>query len=290
MNRIRYDRQGALNKLFDTLNLLFLLFLMLTMIIPFLNVIALAFSSGVSSMQPDIILFPKQFSAEGFAIVWNSLDIWKPFLNSVIVTGIGTVLHVLLSSFAGYVLMHPFLPGKKLMVTFILITMMIPQEAIMIPLYVVNKDLHLLNTLTVLVLSGLVSGFSILLMRNFFLGVPYEMAESAKMDGAGELRIFSTMYMRLATPGLATVTLFEFVGRWNMFTAPVLFINDSTKYTLQVALKSMIIDANSTSGTYLLTTNVKMAGIIIAIIPLIAIYPFVQKFFMKGIMLGASKE
>ncbi|GGD95791.1 carbohydrate ABC transporter permease [Paenibacillus nasutitermitis] len=290
MNGERFDRLGWKNKCFDALNMLFLLILMLTMVIPFLNVISLAFSSGMASMQPDIILFPKQFSLEGFKIVWQSLDIWRPLMNSTIVTVVGTLLHVLLSSLAGYVLIHPYVPGRKTMVTFILITMMVPQEAVMIPLYVVNKDLHLINTLSVLVLSGLVSGFSILLMRNFFMNVPYEMAESAKIDGAGEFRIFLTMYMRLATAGLATITLFEFVGRWNMFTAAVMFINDDMKYTLQVALKSMIIDTSSVSSNYLVTTNVRMAGIIISIIPLLAVYPFVQKYFMKGIMLGANKE
>ncbi|MBO7748589.1 carbohydrate ABC transporter permease [Paenibacillus sp. MWE-103] len=286
----RFERLGWKNKAFDTLNALFLLVLMLTMIVPFVNVLALSFSSGVASMQPDIVLWPKQFSAEGYKIVWKSLDIWRPLLNSVIVTLVGTTLHVLLSSLAGYVFIYPRLPGRKLLITFILITMMVPQEAIMIPLYVVNKDLHLINTLSALVLSGLVSGFSILLMRNFFLNIPFEMSESAKIDGAGEFRIFSTMYLRLAAAGLATVTLFEFVGRWNMFTAPVMFISDSMKYTLQVALKAMIIDTSSNSGTYMVTTNVRMAGIVISILPLIAVYPFVQKYFMKGILLGASKE
>ncbi|TJY43593.1 carbohydrate ABC transporter permease [Cohnella pontilimi] len=281
---------GWKNKLFDAVNAGFLLVLMLTMIIPLLNVAALAFSSGMASMRPDIILFPKQFSTEGFRIVWNSLDLWLPFRNSVVVTVTGTTLHVLLSSLAGYVLIHPHLPGKKIMVTFVLLTMMIPQDVVMIPLYVVNKELHLINTLNALVLSGLVSGFSILLMRNFFLSVPYEMAESAQIDGAGAFRIFSTMYMRLATAGLATVTLFEFVSRWNNFSSALLFINNTAKYTLQIALKAMIIDTSNTSGTYLVTTNVRMAGILITIIPLIAIYPFVQRFFMRGILLGANKE
>jgi putative aldouronate transport system permease protein len=290
MNIERYDRLGWGSKLFDVVNVCFLLLVMLPMIIPFVNVVALAFSSGLASMQPDIILFPKHFSVDGFRTVWNSLNIWRPFLNSSIVTVVGTILHVLLSSIAGYVLIQPHVPGKKLMISFILLTMMIPQDAIMIPLYIVNKDLHLINTLSSLVLSGLVTGFSILLMRNFFLTVPYEMSESAQIDGAGSFRIFLTMYMRLATAGLATVTLFEFVSRWNMLTAPVLFISDSAKYTLQVALKAMIIDSSATSSNYLVTTNVRMAGIIITIIPLLAVYPFVQRYFMKGILLGANKE
>lgn len=290
MRAERYDRLSWKNKLFDALNLLFLSVLMLTMIVPFLNVLALAFSADMASMRPDIILFPKEFSFHGFSVVWNSMSLWRPFLNSTIVTAVGTLLHVLLSCLAGYVLIQFELPGKKSLVTFILITMMIPQEAIMIPLYIVNKDLHLINSLSSLILSGLTSGFSILLMRNFFSSIPYEISESAKIDGAGHLRIFFSMYMRLAVAGLATVTLFEFVSRWNQFQAPIMFINDSSLYTLQVALKSMIIDTSSTSSNFLVTTNVRMAGILISIIPLLAIYPFVQKYFMKGIMLGANKE
>ncbi|NIK78767.1 putative aldouronate transport system permease protein [Paenibacillus castaneae] len=286
----RLERMGWKNKIFDFLNAVFLLLLMLTMIVPFINVIALAFSSGMASMQPDIILFPKDFSTEGFTTVWKSLNLWRPFMNSVIVTVTGTFFHVLLTSLAGFVLIQPHLPGKKIIISFILLTMMIPQDAIMIPLYLVNKDLHLINTLSSLVLSGMVSGFSILLMRNYFLGVPYEMSESAQIDGAGMFRIFATMYIRVAKSGLATITLFEFVSRWNMLTAPVLFINDSSKITLQVALKSMITEASATSSNFLVTTNVRMAGILISIIPLIAIYPFVQKYFMKGLMLGANKE
>jgi putative aldouronate transport system permease protein len=290
MGAERYDRLGWFNKLFDMLNGLFLLLLMATMIVPFLNVISLSLSSDVASMRPDMILFPHEFSTHGYFVVWKSLDLWRPFLNNVFVTGTGTVLHVLFSALAGFVLIYRSLPGRRTLVTFILITMMIPQDAIMIPLYIVNKDLHLIDKLPVLVLSGMVSGFSILLMRNFFLTVPFEMMESAKMDGAGDLRIFTTLYLPLARAGLATVTLFEFVGRWNMFTPAVMFINSQAKYTLQVALKSMIIDSNAVSSNFLITTNVRMAGIIISIIPLLLIYPFVQKYFMKGIMLGSTKE
>ena len=286
----RFERLGWKNKAFDMLNVLFLLALMLTMIIPFINVLALSFSSGIASMRPDIVLWPKQFSAEGYQIVWKSLDIWRPLLNSVIVTVIGTALHVLLSSLAGYVFIYPRLPGKKVMLTFILITMMVPQEAIMIPLYVVNKDLHLINTLSSLVLSGLVSGFSILLMRSFFLNVPLRDVGVGQDRRRRRIPHLPDDVPAARGRGLATVTLFEFVGRWNMFTAPVMFINDSMKYTLQVALKAMIIDTSSNSGTYMVTTNVRMAGIVISILPLIAVYPFVQKYFMKGILLGASKE
>lgn len=277
-------------RVFDAVNILFLLLLVSTMVIPFLNTLALAFSSNFASMQPGIVLWPKGFSLEGFSTVWNRMKLYLPFTNNVIVTVVGTVGHVFLSSMAGYVLIQKGLPGKKWMLSAILLTMMIPSEAIMIPLYIVNQDLGLLNTLSSLILSGFVSGFSVMLMRNFFLSVPYEMSESARIDGAGDLRIFFTMYLPLARAGLATVTLFEFVSRWNQFTPALLYINDSSKYTLQIALKSLIVDTDSTSSNFLITTNVRMAGIVIALLPLIIIYPYVQKYFVKGMFVGANKE
>lgn len=278
------------SRIFDTVNILFLLLLVSTMVIPFLNTLALAFSSNFASMQPGIVLWPKEFSMEGFSTVWNRMKLYVPFANNVIVTIVGTAGHVLLSSIAGYVLIQRGLPGKKWMLSAILLTMMVPGEAIMIPLYIVNKDLGLLNTLASLILSGFVSGFSVLLMRNFFLSVPYEMSESARIDGAGDARIFFTMYLPLARAGLATVTLFEFVSRWNQFTPAVLYINDSSKYTLQVALKALIVDTDATSSNFMITTNVRMAGIVIALLPLIIIYPYVQKYFVKGMFVGANKE
>ncbi|RAR43286.1 carbohydrate ABC transporter permease [Paenibacillus sp. MDMC362] len=277
-------------RVFDVVNILFLLLLVSTMVIPFLNTLALAFSSNFASMQPGIVLWPKEFSLEGFSTVWNRMKLYLPFTNNVIVTVVGTVGHVFLSSMAGYVLIQKGLPGKRWMLSAILLTMMIPSEAIMIPLYIVNQDLGLLNTLSSLILSGFVSGFSVMLMRNFFLSVPYEMSESARIDGAGDLRIFFTMYLPLARAGLATVTLFEFVSRWNQFTPALLYINDSSKYTLQIALKSLIVDTDSTSSNFLITTNVRMAGIVIALLPLIVIYPYVQKYFVKGMFVGANKE
>ncbi|WP_078381967.1 carbohydrate ABC transporter permease [Sutcliffiella halmapala] len=275
---------------FHLFNTLFLFSLVLVMIIPLINTWAVSFSSNVASMQPGIKLWPSQFSLEGYQTIWSRLELWRPVMNNIIVTIFGTVGHVILASMAGYVLIQKELPGKKMIISFIMITMMIPAEAIMIPLYIVNKDLGLLNTLTSLVISGLVSGFSILLMRNYFFSVPYSLAESAKMDGASDFTIFRKIYMPMALPGLATITLFEFVSRWNHFTSALLYINDPEKYTLQLALRSLIITSDATSSADFFTNNVRMAGIMIALIPLLFIYPFVQKFFVKGIMLGSTKE
>lgn len=270
--------------------IIFLVVAMSLMIIPFWNVVAVAFSSAIGSMSSGIILWPRDFTVNGFEIIWKNLGLERAFMNSVIVTFFGTIAHVLLACLAGYVLIQKDLPGKRLLVGFILATMAIPGELIIIPLFVVYKNLGLLDSLFALILSGMVSGFSILLMRNFFSGVPFDLAESARIDGASDFRIFASIYMPLAKAGIATIALFEMVGRWNMFLPVILYINDSSKYTLQVVLRSLVTENQGNSGTSMITPNVQMAGILIAVLPLLLLYPIMQRYFVKGISLGAVKE
>ena len=275
---------------FGTINGLFMLLLVAVMIVPFVNVLAVAFSGGLTSMDPGIKLWPSDWSVEAFRTVWVNVGLQRAFVNSVIVTSIGTILHVMLAAFAGYVLIQRNLPGKRLMIAFVIGTMAIPSELLMIPLYIVNRQLGLLNSLAALVISGLVSGFSILLLRNYFASVPYDLWESAKIDGAGDFHIFRSIYLPLSKAGIATVALFELVGRWNQFLPVILYISDSSKYTLQVALQSLVTESLGTSGTAMVTPAVRMAGIVIAILPLVALYPLMQRYFVQGITLGSVKE
>lgn len=275
---------------FYAINLLFLAMISATMVIPLWNALSVSFSSNFASMQPGIQMWPRDFSIIGYKTIWTVLDLWQPFENSVIVSVLGTLLHVLFSALAGYALAQPPFPGRRAITGLILISMMIPFEAIMIPFYVTIQQLGLLNTLAALILSGMVSGFSIFLMRNFFQSIPGDVLEAARLDGAGHFRLFLQICIPLSKAGLATVALFEFVGRWNSLLSNVLLINDSSKNTLQVALNALINQGDSTSSGDLITTNVKMAGIMIAILPLILVYPFVQKYFVKGIFFGGTKE
>lgn len=283
-------RSAGSGGLFGVVNGVFMLLLVAVMIVPLVNVLAVAFSGGLTSMEPGIKLWPTDWSVEAFRTVWVNVGLQRAFMNSVIVTSIGTVIHVLLASFAGYVLIQRHLPGKRLMIALVIGTMAIPGELLMIPLYIVNRQLGLLNSLAALVISGLVSGFSILLLRNYFASVPYDLWESAKIDGAGDFHIFRTIYLPLSTAGLATVGLFEMVGRWNQFLPVILYISDSSKYTLQVTLQALVTESMGTSGTAMVTPAVRMAGIVIAILPLVALYPFMQRYFVEGITLGSVKE
>ena len=277
-------------RLFQVLNNLLLLGLTLSMVVPLVNVLAVSFTTDLESYESTIKLFPRVPSLTGYRVLFERVAILTPFVNNTIVTVCGTTLHVLLCAMAGYVLVRERFPGKTLLVLAVTLPMMIPFEMIIIPVYVTIRRLGLLDTLAALVVIGMVSTFSILLMRNYFESIPRSLEESALIDGAGEATVFFRIYLPLSAPGLATITIFEFVSRWNQFLSAVLFINSPRNYTLQIALRSLVISQELTSTTQSVANNTRMAGIVISILPLILVYVLAQRYFIRGVMVGAVKE
>ena len=277
-------------RVFLIINNLLLIFLGSIMIIPLVNVLAVSFTTDLESYENTIKLYPREPSIEGYITLFQRVAILRPFLNNVYVTVIATFLHVMFCSMAGYVLTRERFIGKAIIVALVTLPNMIPFEMIIIPVYVTIKRLGLMDTLWAIILIKVVTTFSILLMKNFFEGIPRSLEESAFMDGASEITVFFKIYLPLAKPGLATITIFQFVSQWNHLLPAVLFLNSSEKYTLQLALKSLIVSQELTSTTQSVANNARMAGIVVAIIPLILIYIFAQKYFIKGIMVGAVKE
>ena len=261
-----------------------------TMIIPLWTVVMTAFSSRYASLQPGILLWPTQFSLDGFATLFYRVNVLKPFANTMIVTLIGTFIHVLLSSLAGFVLTQEDLPFRRTIAIGILATLTIPSQVILVPLFVIFRQLHLLNTLSALIVSGAVSAFSILLMKTYFEQIPRSIIDSARMDGAGPLALFRDFYLPLALPGVITVAAFEIVSRYNMFTEPLILINDPNLSTLQIALRSVVLKENPTSNSDFVAPNAEMAGIVLALVPLLLFYPFIQRFLVRGLTLGGVKE
>ena len=276
--------------LFLIINNLFLIFLVLTMIIPLINVLAVSFTTDLESYENTIKLYPREPSIEGYITLFQRVAIMRPFLNNVFVTVIATFLHVMFCSMAGYVLTRKSFLGKAIVIALVTLPNMVPFEMIIIPVYVTIKRLGLMDTLWAIILIKVVTTFSILLMKNYFEGIPKSLEESAFIDGAGEMTSFFKIYLPLAKPGLATIVIFQFVSQWNHLLPAVLFINSPEKYTLQLALKSLVVSQELTSTTQSVANNTRMGGIVIAIIPLILVYVFAQKYFIKGIMVGAVKE
>jgi putative aldouronate transport system permease protein len=277
-------------RIFSAVNLTFLAILAMTMIIPFLNVLAVSFTTNLESYENTIKLFPREFSTIGYINLFRRVAIAGPLLNNTIVTVSGTIIHILLCSMAGFVLVRSRFPGKALAVILVTVPMMIPFQMIIIPVFVTMRRFGLTDTLYSLILIDIVSTFSILLMKNYFESIPRSLEESAVIDGANEWIVFAKVYLPLAKPGIATIGIFQFVSRWNHFLPAVLFINSTDKYTLQIALKSLVVSSELTSTTQSVANNARMAGIVVSIIPLLLVYILAQKYFTSGIMVGAVKE
>lgn len=281
-NELSYPQKGIMY--------LFLLLVGVTMFLPMWNVIVVSTTTSLEASRSGVQLWWREFSLEGFKYVLEVSKLTRPFLNSMYVTTVGTVIQVLMASFAGYVLIQRDLPFKSGITSFIMLTMMIPGDLTMISIYQLNRDLGLLNSYSGLIINGLIAGSSILLMRNYFKSISFTLAESARIDGASELRIFAGIFLPISLPGLATVFFMDFVSRWNSITIPAAILTDESMYTLPLKLKAMILSTNSVSGTAQIPDNAIMAAIVITAAPLLLIYVFAQKFLLSGLNLGATKE
>ncbi len=272
---------------------LFLGLLAATMIVPLLNVLATSFSTAADSLSPGIVFWPDPISFAGYETLFRRLNFWLPFMNTLYVTVVGTIVHILLASLAGYALAQEDLPGRQWIGGIILVTLTIPTQTIMVPLFIVFRDFGLLNTLFSLIVAELISAFSILLMKTYFEQVPRQVIESAKIDGAGHFRLFWDFYVPLALPGIVTITAFNIVWKYNLFIEPLLFINDPDKITLQIALRAVTLGgdgASVTSTNDFIAPNTMMAGIVVALVPLLLFYPFMQRYLVSGLALGGVKE
>lgn len=269
---------------------LLLALVIILMGIPMLNVLAVSLSTQAKSDTPGMVLWPNPPTFEGYRFIWEFTNLAIPFFNTVYVSVVGTLLHVAMASLAGYILCQPNLPLKNLMTSFVLLTMTVPYELTMIGIYAVNKELGLINSYTGLIVNGMISGFSVFLMRNYFQSIPLSLAESARIDGASELRIFSSIYLRLSLSGLLTIGILELIRRWNNIIMTVTLISDMKKWTMPVVLRFILFDPTSTSGTSYIFANAKMAAVVLTALPLVVLYFCIQSFFSSGIMIGSIKE
>jgi putative aldouronate transport system permease protein len=265
--------------------------LLLVMAVPLWNTLVISFTSNMESFEVTLKMWPREPSVAGYVTLLTKVQLWRPFLNNTFVTVVATALYVVVNSLAGFVLTRIKLPGKGFLALLFLLPMMIPSEAIIIPRYITMQRLGLIDTLWAVILSGVADTFAIFLMRNYFLSIPRSLEESAHMDGASVFTIFRTIYIPLSTAGLATITLMEMVGKWNHFFSAVLYLHSEEKQTLQRAIQALISPGESRlqSGD-IISNNVRTAAIIVALVPMLMIYPLIQRYFIKGIYLGAVKE
>ena len=269
-----------------------LVLLSLSMILPFIRVISVSFSTRTFVEADKVILLPKGFTLDSYKYVLSEPRIWQSIWVTVFVTVVGTVLSLLVTSLMAYSLSRKeFRPAKGLMV-FVILTMVF--QAPIIPFFLTVKVIGILNTVWALILPLVVNGFNLIIVRTFFQEIPEALIDSGRIDGCSDTRILFNIMLPVSKPVIATMALFYAVSYWNIFYNALLFIYDKKLQPLQIIVRSYIETTVDTPGVYLDVnynrTTLQMATILVATIPIIIVYPFLQKYFIKGVSLGAIKE
>ncbi len=268
----------------------------LSVLIPFLNIIAVSLSSDRAVVSGGVSIYPIGFTLKAYELVIKSASIFRTYGNTVYVTTAGTVLAITGTMLAAYPISKKDLAGRKWIT--LLMTLTLWFSGGMIPTFLVVKNVGLYNTLPALFVPGMISAFNVIIMRNFFEALPAEMEESALVDGANDLNILIQIYIPLSKPVLATVTLWVAVALWNDFMSPLIYLQDYSKYTLQLILREIVLKnttldmlggAVQDETTKVLSDCIKYASIMFTTLPILMVYPFLQKYFVKGVLIGAVK-
>ncbi|MFL0554551.1 MULTISPECIES: carbohydrate ABC transporter permease [Paenibacillus] len=275
------------SRLFDSFNYVLLGLVGLAMFLPFVYVLITSFSN-------QNVVWPTQFSLEPYRYIFSTQTFIRSIGVSVYITVLGTFLSLLATALMAYSLSFKFLPGRSGILLMVLFTMVF--QGGMIPTYFVVKNLHMLDSTWSLMIPGLISAFYLIVMRDFFSTVPMELIESAKIDGAHELTVLLRIVLPLSLPALAAFGLFYAVGIWNQYFNAILYINEPDLWPVQVILRQIVILASAGLGAgdggesvAYYGQGVKMAVIVVSTLPIMIVYPFLQKHFAKGALLGSVK-
>jgi len=277
---------------FDVVNVVLLTVVGLLALLPFLYVLAGSFATELEITTRPFFLWPHEFTTASYASILSSTAFVRAFVTTVVVTLVGTLIQLALTALMAYPLSKVELPGRRTIMTVVVFTMVF--SAGMIPTFLVVKQLGLLDTYWALILPAAINPFSLIIIKNFFQQLPQELEESAKIDGAHELQILRHVVVPLSKPVLATFALFYAVGIWNDYMSPLLYLNDQSMWTLQMFLRQVTASASMTAqdmGTELPppAQGIKFAVVIVATIPVLLAYPFLQKHFAKGMLIGSVK-
>lgn len=281
-------------KIFRVVNYMLLGIIAMAALYPFVYVLSASISMPYNVTTGKVLLFPKGFNLGAYKEVLGNPDIWMAYGNTIFYTVVGTFVCMFFTICGAYALSKKRLRGRKLITIFVTITMWF--DAGMIPFYLNLRNLHLLNSRWGIIIAFACSAFNVILLRTNFEAIPDELEEAAAIDGANDFQILK-LYLPLAKPALATVGLFYAIEKWNGYFWSMLVLTDKNKMPLQVLLKKMIVE-NDLQSEYAAALDfaatvsaetVTYATIIVSIVPILLVYPFIQKYFVKGMMVGAVK-
>lgn len=304
LRKAKYDqdfiKRSTGEKVFNVCNLFLMALLLVFLLYPVLNVLAISVSSETEVMAANVTFYPIGFNPQAYTTIFKDSELWRSILNSAIVAFGGCALSLVALSIAAYPLAYAEFYGKKLYSIIIMFTMWF--QGGIVPLFLTIQKLGLYDSLWALVLNGLISAYNVVIIRSYFNSIPFSVVESARIDGANDFTILFRLIVPLSKPVLATVALWVIVGHWNDYMNPLILISSTKNHTLQLKLKSLVLAAESSTsnlttlsqttahkGVAALSTQVKNAVLVVSMVPMISIYPFIQRYFISGVMLGAVK-
>lgn len=297
LKRSGLNKRGPFDIVFDGLIYLFMLLFFIIVAYPILYVLALSFSSREAVLNNEVYIIPVGFNFDNYKLVLKHEFLSKAFLNSVFYTVFGTLYSMILTILGAYALSRKNYFGRDFIMFLIAFTMMFGGG--MIPSYMLIKNLGLLNTRLALIIPFAVSQYNLIVMRTYMQQIPSAIEESAKLDGANDFVILFRIFVPMSKPVIATITLFYAAGQWNDFFSGLIYLDDKNKFPLQLVIRDLLITQNDATlnqglaaqqGMPSLTPGgFRAAIVVVTVLPLLVVYPFIQKYFVKGVMLGSIK-
>lgn len=290
---ISIKRKSLGDIVMDVVIYFLLTILAILMVIPFIYVIAASFATESEILSRPIFLIPENPTLAAYKRIFDMNDMGKTVVRSlgisIGVTAVGTIVNLFFTTTMAYGLSRSNLVGKKVLLNMVLFTMVFGGG--MIPTFLVVKGLGMYDTYAALILPGAISAYNMLIVRNFFMELPAGLEEAASIDGCTDIGIFAKIALPLSLPCLATFGLFYAVGHWNNYFGALLYLGDSEKYPFQLVLRNLVMQTaeDSADGEDLPSETLKMAVIVVGTIPILIVYPFLQKHFAAGVMVGAIK-
>ena len=287
------------DKVVYVVNYILLILLTVSVLYPLIYIVSCSFSSGDALMAGRVKLLPVEFTLLSYKTVFEYESIWTGYLNSIIYTVVGTVISIVLTIFAAYPLSRDDFRGGNILMKLFLFTMLFSGG--LVPTYLLVKNLGLVDTMWAVVLPTAVNAYNMIVARTFFRQtIPKDLQEAAELDGCSDFKFFTKIVVPLSTPIIAVLCLWVAIGLWNGYFNPLIYINSEDKYPLQLILRRILLMAQVDFGNSAVDPRVVMENqylsqmlrygtIIISSLPLMLIYPFVQKYFVKGVMIGAVK-
>ena len=279
--------QSTGSKIFSVINYILLTVIGFIMFYPMFYVFIVSISSAEYINQGAISFWPKGINFEAYSRVFQNESIWIGYKNTILYTVVGTIINVVVTAMCAYPLSRKDFYGRGPITVLITLTMFFSGG--MIPLYLVINGLNIMNTMWAVILPTTISTYNMIVMRTSFEAIPVSLIESAHLDGANDIKILAKIVLPLSKPIIATMVLFYAVTHWNSYFPAMLYLNDQSKYPVQVIMRDIVIEgdmaqAGDVSGIMnVVATNYKYAVIIISVIPILVVYPFIQKYFTKGV-------